>query len=132
MWNDEQIARLGRIIAEAAAQSPSAAQARAEHAEWIARCVALGASKNKLERLEADAERLAHTTIQMNAAVVAIVRREALEALLRGETLPADAASAVEAARQAAILRLIGGPAGFGGPTAPQSSAAPAETPVPE
>lgn len=124
--NDEQIARLGRIIAEAAAQSPSAAQARAEHAAWIARCVALGASKNKLERLEADAERLAHTTIQMNAAVVAIVRREALQALMRGAPLPADAASAVEAARQAAILRLIGGPTGS------LPSAAPEETPVPE
>lgn len=126
MMNDEQIARLGRIIAEAMAQSPSAAQARTEHAAWIARCVALGASKNKLERLEADAERLAHTTIQMNAAVVAIVRREALEALMRGAPLPTNAASAMESARQAAILRLIGGP------TAPQSSAAPAENPEPE
>lgn len=123
---DETIARLGRIIAEAAAQSPSAAQERIEHAAWVARCVALGASRNKLERLEDEAARLAHTTIQMNAAVVAMVRREVLEALLRGEALPADAASAVESARQAAVLRLIGGPTGL-----PQS-AAPEETPVPE
>jgi hypothetical protein len=84
-----------------------AMRALADRERWVADCVALGASREALLDYDARATAYARTTIYPNSRMQSEARRAALEALQRGETLPADPEVAIKELWARDLARLL-------------------------
>jgi hypothetical protein len=85
-----------------------AMQARSAYDEWRIACAHLGVNDTQCADYERSARAFAATLTSPNSETVAKARRVALEALARGEPMPQDAETALNAGFAQYLKRVMG------------------------